>query len=164
MTVIFLLGHFSRKLTRRNTRPRPSVRRCRRPSACASHAGNQRDRSPSHANWALSPLESSLINSFELREQLEEIQSLDRFIWRPILKCTLRQLSRVFGFHVSISSRRLARGNSFQSAKKLPQNSEREGGKGIRHTGRVAYLNENVRHEIYLPSLTKLASFGHWGI
>ena len=41
---------------------------------------------------------------------------------------------------------------------------EEEGKKGIRHTGRVAYLNENVRHEIYLPSLTKLASFGHWGI
>ena len=71
MTVIFLLGHFSRKLTRRNIRPPVVRQRARRMRAIKGI-----DRRVTR-KLGVVPLESSLINSFELREQLEEIQLFD---------------------------------------------------------------------------------------
>ena len=133
MTVIFLLGHFSRKLTRRNIRPSM-------PSACASvrrmRAIKGIDRRVTRKlgvvpfpNQALSTL-SSFENNLRKFSCLIADPEVD-------IAPTVKGI-RFPRFHFQPSPRR---GQLISIGQKATTKLG-EGRKGIRHTGRVAYLNE----------------------
>ena len=98
------------------------------------------------------PLDTFLINS--LKFKMVSTQLLDRFMYMAAdpevdIAPTVKGI-RFPRFHFQPSPRR---GQLISIGQKATTKLG-EGRKGIRHTGRVAYLNKSVRHEIYLSSAT----------
>ena len=130
MTVIFPLVHFSRKHAHRNSHQH----------ANRNQATGER---LSHANFAYGQSSQGMASSIRAipRDDSFIRKSNGQFLLRDFEKNTILEAmvptanaSKGISpcgtlFHVSISKRRLPRGTSFQSAKKLPQKSERRGGR-----------------------------------